>query len=321
MRKMLFLKSLLVVPLLVLALFGCSTPNTGTLSSERSVYERPDQPYTGEASSDEGPASDKMTVDEPSPEETEGDTFTIDEVVDGAASGTYIQRESRCYELYEQPYGNVVFTRDDRLWCVTDDVCFSTLEAGKGDQLITTIAANEATCFPVIGSCFIGGNREFIDGYLLDYKRNEGTEINGTPLTNVGESSLELTRDQFLSAIHDEVQEILLPSGIEVLDLDHGMRDERYAIPTNNMFASEQPASFTCGTYIGTDWTEEVVSIDIPCYIVQNKGFTDEFPGKAEIDLPVEKTKSGYFVIDYSELEPGRYECQVGGTKCLIEVA
>lgn len=59
---------------------------------------------------------------------------------------------------------------------------------------------------------------------------------------------------------------------------------------------------FTFGGYVGTEWQEFVATANVEYYkVYYNNGNS---PDKI---IPTEKTKNGYFSVDFSDLEPGIY--------------
>lgn len=117
-------------------------------------------------------------------------------------------------------------------------------------------------------------------GYFGKSEITNVDEINGTEVTDL--SSMEA---------------VLNPLGIQ------SYRDG---------WICEKKTSFIVGKYNSTDWVEDTVEISEPFFKINL--VEDSF------DLPLEKTKDGYFIIDCSSLTPGKWAIKSGLLMALINV-
>lgn len=67
------------------------------------------------------------------------------------------------------------------------------------------------------------------------------------------------------------------------------------------LIQGEKDEEFKFGGYVGTEWQEFIATPNVEFYKVYYSN-TDSF-----IEIPTEKTKNGYFSVDFSDLEPGIY--------------
>ncbi len=75
---------------------------------------------------------------------------------------------------------------------------------------------------------------------------------------------------------------------------------------------AEKDEEFTFSYYSGTDYLSDTVVADRFYYIAGG--------GNQRISLPIEKTQNGYFIVDYSALQPGLYHFYFDGLGTIIEI-
>lgn len=236
--------------------------------------------------------SSEVSVEEETPNYTVVD---IKDVPNQKLTSVYIDVKGTgsCIML-ENNYNDTVSYEDDLNPVMTDvetnsDSIFYELSSENGDRLITTISA-DAECTKVTDQGFIGGTKT--DEFVKD------TEVNGVTLA---------TKD-----IKGELENILSPDGIEVLSLNASPNMENH-FGIANVFFSHDIETVVYGSYRGTKWVDGSFEIDIPVYIAETT------LGKRK-ELPQEKTKDGYFVIDCSTLPKGDYIIWSGGAGNLIRI-
>lgn len=207
--------------------------------------------------------------------------------IDVAGSGSCIKLENN-YGQYGISYEANVHPVVTDVTTNSDSILYE-LSPESGDRLITTIPAG-AEYVTVVDQGFIGGTKT--DTFVKD------TEVNGIRLAS--------------KDIEGELETILNPDDIEVLTLNASPNMEKnFGIA--NVFFSHSISIVTYGSYIGTKWVDDSFKIDIPVYIADSS--------QAErIELPQEKTKEGYFVIDYSSLPKGDYVIWSGNVGSLIRI-
>lgn len=138
-----------------------------------------------------------------------------------------------------------------------------------GDQLIMIGEIESDGIRPII-------ERGYWDGLLSWFGALD--EFNGVAVDS------SMSDSEFNSSIGD--------SGITYRAAKDTAHDSR------GFFSSPEPTSFTWGQYQdGTRWAEGTVYLDMP-YVLLDHG---------RIDCPVNPTKNGYFVIDLTDVAPGRY--------------
>lgn len=163
---------------------------------------------------------------------------------------------------------------------------------------------------------------------LVDYKSNESDPDNIIPVIDPAAERIVLsnyspqkdtfsffpiTRTAYFGTYPNEIYSCEEINGIDVNSLEGGSIKDKIAnymhsIGVETPFletlsssitpVSEVPASFSIGYYQGTKWREETIEVD-------TEGF--DFDSDNPIELPVEKTKDGYFFVDISSLGPGKY--------------
>lgn len=221
----------------------------------------------------------------------------IEEVPNQELRSVYIDVEGSgsCVGLEEINRGEYGFSYEANLHPVVIDVVtnsdsiFYELSPENGDRLITTIPA-DAKYAMVTDQGFIGGTKT--DVFV------EGTEVNGVALTS--------------GDVEDELEAILGPDDIEVITLDSSPNMEnQFGIA--NVFFSRSAKIVSYGSYGGTKWVENDFEIDIPVYVADSSE-------DKRAELPQEKTKEGYFVIDCSSLPEGNYIIWSGNAGYLVRI-
>ena len=122
------------------------------------------------------------------------------------------------------------------------------------------------------------------------------TEIDGIEADGQDGNNYRADEGYFSDSL---LRQILDKNGIEIVTFfDLKTRDmgfESYFIPVN-IWSSQNSTSLKEATYEGTQWEEDVIYFSTPYWVIDlNK------------KLPIEKTKDGYFYVDMSNVEPGRY--------------
>ena len=237
--------------------------------------------------------------------ESDSESFSIDEIDSIDGTSAYVDRNGICSPLfYVSDYGNSIgglfSRRGEDTWVdyAVGDVYplensdgqlkqFTKVSPLNGDRIITTINES-AGYYPVFDVGYYGGSTYSVD---------QESEINGVVVGEIDPST----------SYAERVSQILNDSSIE------------YIITTNSSiknlqsgFYSPTESSLSFGYYSGAEWKEETINIEKPCYVF---GGYHDF-----IELPVEKTKDGYYIIDYSSLDAGKYMLRSGNASFLIEV-
>lgn len=163
---------------------------------------------------------------------------------------------------------------------------------------------------------------------LVDYKSDEGDPDNIIPVVDSSAERIVLsnyspqkdtfaffpiTRTAYFGTYPNEIFSCEEIDGIDVNSLEGGsIRDKivnyMHSIGIETPFlktlsssitpVSEAPVEFSIGYYRGTKWCEETIEVD-------TEGF--DFDSNNPIELPVEKTKDGYFYVNISSLSSGKY--------------
>lgn len=68
------------------------------------------------------------------------------------------------------------------------------------------------------------------------------------------------------------------------------------------LLTAQKNQQFEFGGYVGTKWESFIAKADIEYYKID--AYSDDNENK---EIPVEKTKNGYFTVDFSNLKPGFY--------------
>lgn len=237
--------------------------------------------------------------------EIDAESFSIGDIDSIEGTSAYVDRDGICTTLfYVSDYGHSVgglfSERGQEMWVdyVSGDVYplensdgqlkqFTQVSPSNGDRIITTINES-AGYYPVFDVGYYGGS---------SYSVDQESEINGVTVGEIDPSS----------SYAERVSQILEENGIEYIKTTNSSIENLMS-----GFYSSTETSLTFGHYSGTKWQEETIEINVPCYV---------FAGYHNfIDLPVEKTKDGYFVIDYSSLDSGKYMLRSGNASFLIEI-
>lgn len=152
------------------------------------------------------------------------------------------------------------------------------LDRATGDEIALFVDAEECTFYRIIdeGYCrWEQGNRS-----LAYYDSIE--EVEGVAVSSGDEFAAELSK-----------------LGIEKTADSQGPFYSSY-------WLADEPVEFTIGWYKGTDFVEGEYAIDEAYCLLCSK---DE-----AVTVPVEKTKSGYFVVNASSLKPGDYLFEYDGS-------
>lgn len=163
---------------------------------------------------------------------------------------------------------------------------------------------------------------------LVDYKSNEDDPDNIIPVVDSSAERLALsnyrpqkdtfaffpiTRTAYYGSYPNEIYSCEEIDGKDVNSLEGESIQEKIAnymhsigietpfledLPSRITPVSETPTEFTIGYYQGTKWVESTIW-------VKTEGF--DINSNNSIELPIEKTKDGYFYVDISSLNPGKY--------------
>lgn len=147
-----------------------------------------------------------------------------------------------------------------------------TISLEQGDILVSMTGYDYGYfCTPVLKEGYHSvkpnGSLESTFSSLYTYDEINGTEIHDSP---------------------DEAEEVLAQVGIDYFH--------------HTLCLSDSPTSFTVGYYERSQFKEETIDVSTPYMEV-----TDSSADEDWIDLPVEKTKNGYFIVDTSALPSGKY--------------
>lgn len=278
--------SMLLVLLICAALFsGCETQPPAV---------------TNNASGSQG---ENVQNDSNSPDDDSGPVSIPLHSINGT-SGVYIENNGMCSKLEGLPFQggrlvNDLYSTDDgyerevNLYPLdspnhsVQGGTFVTLSPNEGDCLITTIN-DHATYTPVLELGYFGGTSEF--------RISEDSEVNG----------IKFARDSASGRL--QIDSAFSAAGLDVLWIGEVPGND-YEI--EDMLYSKESCSFTCGTYRGTNWIEENVAIDNPCFLMSLSDRSE---------LAVTKTKDGYFILDTSQLSSGKYVISSGNVWVLIEI-
>lgn len=276
------LRSLAPISLIVLCLFGCAQTDNKPTSSENEQITQ--EATEGDSSSE---VDDSTAFDAPA---SSLEQYPIEQIGEAPIS-VFIDNDGTCTRLESLPFNNTpgggIYPLDSEFEDVQGGT-FTQVSLSEGERVLTTI--NDQARYRAVDEVgYFGGSQ--IVGFTPE------SEINGVVVGGDGIS------------LYSNVEQILNSMNIDLAST--GSSDAREFYGIFNMLFSTEPTSFNLGSYQGTDWVEETVEINRPCYtLVQEE----------EGDLPVEKTKEGYFIIDCSSLSPGRYMLQSGNASFLIEI-
>lgn len=142
----------------------------------------------------------------------------------------------------------------------------------EGTTILTTNSSNDCLIYPLKKSLYRSPGT--IGGWSF-VNEIAGVEVDG----------------------EDSIAEILNADGIRSL---------------HAFFVADRPRRVMYGTYQGTEFVEDVIDIDIPCWETTEvyhsaSGGVFRQDNNLGIALEVEKTKNGYFSISLAGIEPGRY--------------
>lgn len=261
--------SVLLFLLSSLLLFGCSSSDDPSDVDEAVIVEYADN-----------------TDDVVYGEETSGGFICLSQYEAQSEGGVYVLRNDN--EFYpitgcQLHYGAGWICSVDT-FAVTRDDDSNVITLNSGDQLVTFDAVSsyefcsaydEGYILPIkLVNVLSDGSLEFSGGgSLLQCDYHSWEEIEGETFSDF-----------------DEVEAVLKRHGARFfLDTDRYGSSDRYICADSEM-------SLSGGYYSGTSYTESSIVMDAKCY-----SFSETY------EIPVVRTKNGYFVIDCSSLAPGRY--------------
>lgn len=164
------------------------------------------------------------------------------------------------------------------------------LRLSEGESLITTFSKEEYKAYEVLDEGFYLPS-DHGRGVLESYDEIEGVALSGS------------------SDVHQAIEDALAPKGIKSIQ---------------GSWVSDERVDITVGRYEGTNFVEQVLTVDAPyCMIVNaDDGRNKDYE---PVTMPTEKTKEGYFLVDTSELSSGTYlvlqKFQEQGVWCKIVVS
>ena len=209
--------------------------------------------------------------------------------------GTYVKRGDRYYYAgsYINSLGGDFYKKgsDERLWHLSEECyeksCLTTaLNRPAGDELITTAYKEYWQCYPVLEDGYCSSLIYSIasDGISYSYETDKGgsafgkhTEING-------------------EKVDGNAEELLALSGVSV---------NKDFFP-QYLLTGNEGSSFSYGFWDGTVHKTKETALDYR-YIIT---------GSLIDELPIEKTSDGYFILDTTSLEAGRYLIN----RCIVEI-
>ena len=163
----------------------------------------------------------------------------------------------------------------------------TTYDRSAGSQLLTT-DPDVIICKPEL-MMYWSGNLFSYDGY---YQEIEGTEADGR---DNGKYPAE--EGYFSNSL---LEQLLAKKGITIetfFDVHSGGGMDKQTVRSRvEIWSSAQPTSLNVARYEGTQWQEGVIQFATPYWVIDTNA-----------KLPVEKTKEGYFYVDMSNVEAGKY--------------
>ena len=214
--------------------------------------------------------------------------------------GTYVKRGDRYYyaSSYINSLGGDCYKEgsDERLWHLSEECyeksCLTTaLNRPAGDELITTEYQEYWQCYPVLEDGYCSSQIYGIasDGIYYSYVTDTGGSASGKHTEINGEK------------VDGNAEELLALSGISVnKDFIPRLSSDRHLLIGN------EGSSFSYGFWDGTVHKTKETALDYR-YIIT---------GSLIDKLPIEKTSDGYFILDTTSLEAGRYLIN----RCIVEI-
>lgn len=151
----------------------------------------------------------------------------------------------------------------------------------KGEDQLAVVNADYIYCTPILS-----------EGFAFPYI----VTANATTIYRVTDPNHTLTYE-------DSYPSVASGNSIEEID---GMSPDVFVdellLETNTIWPADYGTKHTLGYFSGTNWVEKEIVANAWYFLVQDYLNSDYY-----ISLPVEQTRNGYFVADYSALEPGHY--------------
>ena len=240
-------------------------------------------------SGDERSSTTKTTVKSKDVKKDEG----LSQTEAQKKGGVYILRNDRFYSISAHELSYAAFRIDsyDNLGMTyADDSCIPVISLNKGDQLVTF--DNQST-FKI--------NPISYAGYCFPIAVIQG----GSKLEFSGIGPV-LKCEYHTTSFLDNVE---LNENSNWLDII----EKKGATLRWNFITSDTPLKYTAGYYSGTEYLEYPIETNARFYM-----FSDT------VEIPVQKTKLGYFILDATGIESGKYVINVGkywSNKYVIQIS